>query len=120
MDPDPHGFAFILVAGSGSGTRTAKITHKNIKEKYFHVLRCWMFFRGHEASPTDLTSFLGIIANFDFEKKRFFFSCTILPFLVIQSLGPDPELGIRTDLKCWILIRIHNTASNLSAFLIQA
>ncbi len=56
-----------------------------------------------------------------------FFICTILPFLVIQSLGPDPELQIRIDLKCWILIRIRtetnadlHTASNLSAFLIQA
>jgi hypothetical protein len=31
------------VAGSGSGSRRAKITHKYKKVKNFHVLKCWMF-----------------------------------------------------------------------------
>jgi hypothetical protein len=33
--------ALILVAKSGS--RSSKMTHKNIKVKTFHVLKCWMF-----------------------------------------------------------------------------
>jgi hypothetical protein len=47
VDPDTHpdldGSALIGVAGSGS--RRAKMTHKNRKKvKNFHVLKCWMFF----------------------------------------------------------------------------
>ncbi len=34
-DPDPHGSALILVAGSGSGSRRAKITNKNRKSTEF-------------------------------------------------------------------------------------
>jgi hypothetical protein len=32
LDPDPHGTALIRVAGSGSGSRRAKMTHKNRKK----------------------------------------------------------------------------------------
>jgi hypothetical protein len=28
----------------GSGSSRAKMTHKNIKEKKFHILKCWMSF----------------------------------------------------------------------------
>ncbi len=38
-DPDPHESALIWVAGSGSGSRRAKMTHKNRKKvQNFHVL----------------------------------------------------------------------------------
>jgi hypothetical protein len=44
LDPDPHGFALIGVAGSGFGSRKAKMTHKNVKsKKKFHVLKSWIF-----------------------------------------------------------------------------
>jgi hypothetical protein len=33
LDPDPHGFALIGVAGSGFGSRKAKMTHKNFRSK---------------------------------------------------------------------------------------
>jgi hypothetical protein len=38
--PDPHGSALIWVAGSGSGSRRAKMTHKNRKKS-----RIFMFLR---------------------------------------------------------------------------
>ncbi len=37
------GIGFNQVCGYRSGSRRAKITHKNCKKLRFHVLKCWMF-----------------------------------------------------------------------------
>jgi hypothetical protein len=55
------GSGLIQVSGSGSESRRAKINHKNReKVRKFHVMKCWIFFRGLKASPEARTSFMEV------------------------------------------------------------
>jgi hypothetical protein len=56
-DPDPHGSTLIWVAGSGS--RRAKMTHKNRKKYEFSCFEVLdVLFWGLKASPVAWTSFM--------------------------------------------------------------
>ena len=110
VDPDSYGSALIRSAGSGSGSRGAKVYHKNRKK-----WRNFMFWSagcsllrvdGFSCSLDVLYGGLGIIKLLCFIKKyKFSFSCTF--FTVFGHKNPGSGwIRIRIDLKCWIRIRI--------------
>jgi hypothetical protein len=49
------GFNGVPESVSGSGSRRAKMTHKQKKVHKLNFLKCWMFFLGQKASPVAWT-----------------------------------------------------------------
>ncbi len=106
-DPDPHGSALIWVAGSGSGSRRAKMTHKNRKKH-----RIFMFWsagcsllraEGFSCRLGVLYGVLGISKWQFFIKKikikfpavNFFQFLVMKPWIRIRD--PDPQLEKMLD-----------------------
>jgi hypothetical protein len=121
VDTDPYPVSTLSLdpypdsqTGSGSGSRRAKMIHKNRKKlrSSFFEAGCFVLrANGFSCSLNVLYRGQGISKlQFLILKKKKFRCIFFLQFLVIKS--PDPDcIRIRIHLKCWI--RIHNSVPNL-------
>jgi hypothetical protein len=107
VDPDSHGSALIWVfAGSGSGSRRAKMNYKYRKK--LRIFMFWSagcsFLKAEGFSCSFCVLYGGLRINklqFFIKQYPIFFSCYFFKFLVNKTLDseldPDPQLGKRLD-----------------------
>ncbi len=107
--------ALIWVAGSGSGSRRAKMTHKNRKSTEFS---CFWSVGCSLLRAERFSCSLGVLCGLGTSKLQFlvkklkikypavnFFQFKVIrPWILICN--PDPESGFAILKKCWIRIRI--------------
>ncbi len=89
---------------SVSGSRRAKMTHKNRKKlRKFMFLKCWMFFfKGSRILSCSLDVLYGDLGisklQLLIKKCKHLFSCRFFVIFCHQN----PESGLELSLKCWI------------------